>query len=67
MDGRKGLDNLFDEDAFSSFSLKYGIIVLKDANRSCCQTTSILNSGDSKTLTLNTTAMFNGLTENVNI
>ena len=67
VDGRTGLDNLFNADAFSSVSSEFGIIVLNDADGSCSQTTPVLNSGDSIMVTLNTTAMFNGISENVNI
>jgi flagellin FlaB len=67
VDGRTGLDNLFNADAFSSVSSEYGVIVVKDADGSCRQTTPVINSGDSIMLALNTTAMFNGISENVNI
>ena len=67
VDGTTGLDDLFDADAFSSASSQYGIIVLIDDDGSCSQNTPVINRGDSVMLALNTTAVFNGIGENVNI
>ena len=67
VDGTTGLDNLFDVDAFPSVSSEYGVIVLIDDDDSCNQTTPVINRGDSVMLTLNTTAIFSGIGENVNI
>jgi flagellin FlaB len=67
VDGTTGLDNLFDADAFSSVSSEFGVIVLIDDDGSCNQSTPVINRGDSVMLALNTTAIFNGIAENVNI
>ncbi len=67
VDGSAGLDDLFDADAFSSVSSQYGVIVLIDDDGSCSQNTPVINRGDSVMLALNTTAVFNGIGENVNI
>jgi flagellin FlaB len=67
VDGTTGLDNLFDVDAFPSVSSEYGVIVLIDDDDSCNQTTPVINRGDSVMLALNTTAIFGGIGENVNI
>jgi archaeal flagellin FlaB len=67
VDGTTGLYNLFDVDAFPSVSSEYGIIVLIDDDSSCNQTTPVINRGDSVMLALNTTAIFGGIGENVNI
>lgn len=67
VDGTAGLDNLFDADAFSSVSSEFGVIVLVDDDGSCNQSTPVINRGDSVMLALNTTAIFSGIAENVNI
>ncbi|HWR28050.1 MAG TPA: flagellin [Candidatus Thermoplasmatota archaeon] len=67
VDGTAGLDNLFDVDAFPSVSSEYGVIVLIDDDDSCNQTTPVINRGDSMMLALNTTVIFGGIGENVNI
>lgn len=67
VDGTEGIDNLFDIDAFSSISTEYGIIVLVDDDGSCDATTPVVNRGDNVMLALNTTAIFGGINENVNI
>jgi flagellin FlaB len=67
VDGTTGLQNLFDVDAFSSVSSEYGVIVLIDEDGSCNQTTPVVNRGDSVMLALNTTAILDGIGENVNI
>jgi flagellin FlaB len=67
VNGKSGLEDLFDADAFSSVSSEFGIIVLKDDDSSCNQNTPVINRGDSVMLALNTTAIFNGIPENVNI
>jgi len=67
VNGKSGLEDLFDADAFSSVSSEFGIIVLKDDDSSCNQNTPVINRGDSVMLALNTTAIFSGIPENVNI
>ncbi len=67
VDGTTGLDNLFDVDAFPSVASEYGVIVLIDDDSSCNQTTPVINRGDSVMLALNTTSIFGGIGENVNI
>lgn len=67
VNGKSGLEDLFDANAFSSVSSEFGIIVLKDDDSSCNQNTPVINRGDSVMLALNTTAIFNGIAENVNI
>jgi flagellin FlaB len=67
VNGTAGLDDLFGADAFSSVASEFGIIVLKDDDRSCTQNMPVINQGDSVMLALNTTAIFNGIAENVNI
>jgi flagellin FlaB len=67
VNGKSGLEDLFDADAFSSVASEFGIIVLKDDDSSCNQNTPVINRGDSVMLALNTTAIFNGIAENVNI
>jgi len=67
VNGKSGLEDLFDADAFSSVASEFGIIVLKDDDSSCNQNTTVINRGDSVMLALNTTAIFNGIAENVNI
>jgi flagellin FlaB len=67
VDGRSGLADLFVTDAFSSVSSEFGVIVLKDDDSSCSQTTPVINQGDSVMLSLNTSALFNGIPENQNI
>lgn len=42
-------------------STHFGIIVLQDADESCSQTNPIINYGDHIALSVNTTALFNGL------
>ncbi len=67
VDGRTGLTSLFDVNAFSSASSEFGAIVLVDDDSSCFQTTPVVNRGDSVMLAINTTAIFGGINENVNI
>jgi flagellin FlaB len=67
VNGTSGLVNLFDVDAFSSVASEYGAIVLIDDDGSCNQTTPVVNRGDSVMLAINTTAIFGGIEENVNI
>jgi flagellin FlaB len=67
VNGKSGLEDLFDADAFSSVASEFGIIVLKDDDSSCNQNTPVINRGDSVMLAVNTTAIFNGIAENVNI
>jgi flagellin FlaB len=67
VNGKSGLEDLFDVNAFSSVASEFGIIVLKDDDSSCIQNTPVINRGDSVMLALNTTAIFNGIAENVNI
>ena len=67
VNGKSGLEDLFDADAFSSVASEFGIIVLKDDDSSCTQNTPVINRGDSVMLALNTTAIFNGIGENVNV
>ncbi|MBN2599693.1 MAG: flagellin [Candidatus Thermoplasmatota archaeon] len=67
VDGTPGGVNLFEADAFPSTSSEYGVIVLVDEDGSCLQDTPIINTGDSVILALNTTAIFSGIAQNVNI
>jgi len=67
VNGKSELEDLFEADAFSSVASEFGIIVLKDDDNSCNQNTPVINRGDSVMLALNTTAIFNGIPENVNI
>jgi flagellin FlaB len=67
VDGKTGLADLFSSAAFSSVSSEFGLIVLKDDDNSCSQNTPVINQGDSVMMTLNTTALFNGIPENENI
>ena len=67
VNGTTGVDNLFDVAAFSSVASEFGAIVLVDTDSSCSQATPVLNRGDSVMLALNTTAIFGGIGENVNI
>ena len=67
VNGKSGLEDLFDVNAFSSIASEFGIIVLKDDDSSCIQNTPVINRGDSVMLALNTTAICNGIAENVNI
>jgi len=67
VNGKSGLEDLFNADAFSSVASEFGIIVLKDDDSSCNQNTPVINRGESVMLSLNTTAIFNGIPENVNI
>lgn len=67
VNGTVGLPNLFDVSAFPVVSSEFGVIVLIDNDDSCAQNTPVLNRGDSVMLALNTTAIFNGIGENVNI
>jgi flagellin FlaB len=67
INGTSGLDNIFNVNAFSSVSSEFGIIVLKDDDSSCQQDTPVINRGDRVMLALNSTAIFSGITENVNI
>jgi flagellin FlaB len=67
VDGTTGLDNIFNAHAFSSVSSEFGVIVLVDDDGSCNQSTPVVNRGDSVMLALNTTVIFGGIAENVNI
>jgi archaeal flagellin FlaB len=67
VDGTSGGVNLFETEAFPMTSSEYGVIVLVDEDGSCLQNTPIINAGDSVILALNTTAIFSGIAENVNI
>jgi flagellin FlaB len=67
VNGKSGLDDLFDANAFSPVTSEFGVIVLKDDDGSCAQNTPVINRGDSVMLALNTTAIFNGIGENVNV
>jgi flagellin FlaB len=67
IDGTAGLDNLFDVNAFSSVASEFGVIVIVDADGSCAQNNPVVNRGDSVMLALNTTALFGGVSENINI
>ncbi|MBE3137349.1 MAG: flagellin [Thermoplasmata archaeon] len=67
VNGKSGLEDLFDADAFSSVASEFGIIVLKDDDSSRNQNMPVINRGDSVMLASNITAIFNGIPENVNI
>ncbi len=67
VDGTGGLANLFASSGFSTVAAEFGLIVLIDDDRSCSQNTPVINQGDSVMITLNTTALFNGIPENENI
>jgi flagellin FlaB len=67
VNGKSGLEDLFDANAFSPVASEFGVIVLKDDDGSCAQNTPVINRGDSVMLALNTTAIFNGIGENVNV
>ena len=67
VNGKSGLEDMFDVNAFSSVASEFGVIVLKDDDSSCTQDTPVINRGDSVMLALNTTAIFNGIGENVNV
>jgi flagellin FlaB len=47
VNGKSGLEYLFDADAFSSVASEFGIIVLKDDDSSRNQNMSVINRGDS--------------------
>jgi flagellin FlaB len=65
--GTGGIANIFDTHAFSPVASEYGLIVLKDEDRSCTQNLPMLTRYDSVMLALNTSAIFGGIAENVNI
>lgn len=67
VDGTSGLEDLFEVNAFSPESSEFGVIVLKDDDNSCSQLTPVINRGDSVMFALNTTAIFNGIAENINM
>jgi flagellin FlaB len=67
VNGKLGLEDMFDVNAFSPVASEFGVIVLKDDDGSCAQNTPVINRGDSVMLALNTTAIFNGIGENVNV
>ncbi|MBE3121071.1 MAG: flagellin [Thermoplasmata archaeon] len=47
VNGKSGLEDLFDADAFSSVASEFGIIVLKDDDSSRNQNMPVINRGDS--------------------
>ncbi len=67
VDGTTGLDSLFDANAFSAAASEFGVIVLVDDDGSFSPIAPVVNRGDSIMLTINTTAAFGGIGENVNI
>jgi len=67
VNGTAGLQNLFNADAFSPVASEYGVIVIIDDDGSCNQSTPVINRGDSVMLAINSTAIFNGINENVNL
>jgi archaeal flagellin FlaB len=62
-----GTSNIFQDPAFSRYPSEFGIIVIKDADYSCKQTLPMLSRDDSVMLAINTSAVFNGIPEAVNI
>ena len=66
VDGKSGVVDLFAANAFSSVR-EFGVIVLKDDDGSCIQNTPVLTRGDNVMLTLNTTAIFGGISGDINI
>ena len=66
VDGKSGVVDLFAANAFSSVR-QFGVIVLKDDDGSCIQNTPVLTRGDNVMLTLNTTAIFGGISGDINI
>ncbi len=67
IDGTTGLDSLFDANAFSAVASEFGAIILVDDDGSCSPIAPVVNRGDSIMLTINTTATFGGIDENINI
>ncbi|MBN1280488.1 MAG: flagellin [Candidatus Thermoplasmatota archaeon] len=67
VNGTVGVSNIFSKPAFSSVASEYGVIVLKDDDYSCTSTSPLLTRDDHVMLALNTTAIFGGITENVNV
>jgi len=67
VDGTTGVANIFQANAFPTSGSEFGVIVLKDEDHSCGQNAPVLTRDDSVMLTLNTSAVFGGIAENVNI
>ena len=67
VNGTAGLQNLLNADAFSPVAPEYEVIVIIDDDGSCYQSTPVINQGDSVMLAINSTAIFNGINENVNL
>jgi archaeal flagellin FlaB len=62
-----GVSNIFQASAFSTLGGDFGIIVIKDNDYSCSQTYPMLTRDDTVMLAINSSAVFNGIPENVNI
>jgi flagellin FlaB len=67
VNGTTGVANIFQANAFPASGSEFGLIVLKDEDHSCQQNTPVLSRDDSVMLTLNTSAVFGGISENVKI
>jgi len=67
VDGTAGLTDLFKTNTFSPVADEFGLIVIKDDDHSCIQNLPILTKDDNVMLTVNTTAIFNGILQNENI
>jgi flagellin FlaB len=67
VNGTAGVADIFQVNAFSSSASEFGLIVIKDDDYSCCQNLPMLTRDDSVMFTLNTSAIFGGIPENVNI
>ncbi len=66
VNGKSGVTDLFAANAFSTVP-EFGVIILKDDDSSCTRNMPVLTQGDNVMLTLNTTAIFGGITGNINI
>jgi flagellin FlaB len=67
VNGTAGVANIFQANAFPPTGSEFGLIVLKDDDFSCRQNSPVLTRDDSVMLALNTSAIFGGVPENVNI
>jgi flagellin FlaB len=67
VNGTAGVANIFQANAFPSSGSEFGLIVIKDDDYSCSQNFPVLTRDDSVMLALNTTAIFGGIPENMNI
>ena len=62
-----GIASIFQAHAFSTVAGEFGLIVIKDDDHSCSQNLPVLTRDDSVMIAINTSAVFNGIAENVNI